>query len=264
MSTIVSAVDLWIPDSVAADPSMADKWEEVLKALAPLINQRRQAKIPDEAAYQSNLAEPAIQAWNGFVNPGFRSKHGRTQQEILNAHDSNIQDSFEDWKTKLDQMFATVDGVVAKRFKDQVSATKGLWSRMTGKKTLRITGDGIRGLGAGAIAGYWLIGEQRAASMLRPQDNGLVGGPFRICQIEMVQFMQPALTQGLIRGAMAILDSKFDSAEIAAVNATINHFVQSLVDPALGMIPFATGADSHLDFVKVGANLKLSIQVSQI
>jgi hypothetical protein len=264
---LVSAVDLWIPDSVAPDPTMGDKWESVLKTLAVLINQRRKEKIPDEAAYQNKLAGLANQAWGKFIgalSPTFRSKHGRLTTDIKNFHDKNMQSAFDHWSKKLDQIFATVDGVEAKRFKDQITAAKEFWTNIVGSKMLRLTGDKIRGEGAATIATYWLIGEPSAAGMLRPQDTHVVGGPYQTCLDEMVQSFQAALMSRLIQAGMQIISSDFDGSVIAAQNATINHLVQSLVNPGLGITPFATGGLSHVDFVKDGALLKLSIQVDQI
>jgi hypothetical protein len=264
MSTIVSAVDLWIPRSVAPDPTMGDKWEKALHAVSTIMNQRRKSKIPDEAAFQNKLAEPANQAWNGFVNPTFRSKKGRSMDQIKEAHDNNLQGAFNHWNGKLDQSFATVDGIEAKRFKDQVTASKGFWSEIVGGKMLRLTGDKVRGRGAATIATYWLIGEPMAVGMLRPQDTGVMGGPYRICQEDLTQSFQAALMSRLVQAGVWIFNSKYDAALIASQNVTINHLVQSFVDPAFGLIPFAPGGESHLDFVKEGTLLKISLKVSQV
>jgi hypothetical protein len=264
---LVSAVDLWIPDSVAADPTMAQKWADVLTTLAPLINQRRKSKIPDEAAFQSKLAQLATQAWGKFIgalSPTYRSKSGRLASDIKNTHDKNIQAAFNHWSGKLDQMFATVDGIEAKRFKDQVAAAKQYWEAAVGTKMLRLTGDKIRGEGAGTIATLWLTGEESAAGMLRPQDTHVVGGPYRVCLEDMIQSLRAALMQRFVQAGVLIFSSNYDAAVIATQNGSINHLVQSLVDPSLGLTPFATGGISHVDFVKEGELLKLSIQVDQI
>ena len=264
---IVSAVDLWIPDSVAADPTMAKKWADVLTTLAPLINQRRKSKIPDEAAFQSKLAQLATQAWGKFIgalSPTYRSKSGRLTSDIKNTHDKNLQGSFNHWSGKLDQMFATVDGIEAKLFKEQVAAAKQYWESIVGTKMLRLTGDKIRGEGAGTIATLWLTGEESAAGKLRPQDTHVIGGPYRVCQEDMIQSLRAALMQRFVQAGVLIFSSNYDAAVISAQNDSINHLVQSLADPGLGLMPFASGALSHVDFVKEGELLKLSIQVSQV
>jgi hypothetical protein len=264
---IVSAVDLWIPDSVAADPTMAQKWADVLTTLAPLINQRRKSKIPNEAAFQSKLAQLAVQSWGKFISalsPTFRSKSGKLTSDIKNTHDKNIQGAFNHWSGKLDQMFATVDGIEAKRFKDQVAAAKQYWEQIVSTKMLRLTGDKIRGEGAGTIATFWLTGEDSAAGKLRLQDTHVVGGPFQVCADDMIQSLRAALMQRLVQAGVLIFSSNYDAAVIAVQNDTINNLVQHFLDPGLGLNPFASGGPSHLDFVKEGELLKLSIQVDHV
>lgn len=263
MSTIVSAVDLWIPDHIAADPSMADKWALGLTTYAEIINQRRKDNVPNEMAYQNKLAEPSIQTWNGFVNPSFRSKAGRNADKIKDAHNKNIQSGYDQWSGRLDNAFATVDGVIAKHFKDQVAASKPYWTKEVGGKVMRLVGDRVRGEGATTIAVYWLTGEPMTVGMLRPQDTGVIGGPYRIGREDLIQPFKAALMARLIQGGMAILNSDYGTALITQENASTNSLVQGFVDPALGIDPFTTGGTSHLDFVKVGVNLKLSLQVSR-
>lgn len=261
---ILSKVDLWIPASVSPDPSMGAKWENVLKTLATLINDRRKAKIPDEAAFQNKVAELANQAWAEVINPAYLSKRGRTYADIKNTHDINMQGAFSHWSGKLDEAFATVDGIEAKRFKDQVAASKRFWTEVVGAKMLRLTGDKIRGRGAATIATYWLIGDDKAAGMLRPQDTGVVGGPLRVCKTELIQSFQAALMQRLIQAGVLIFSSKYDAAVITKENDTINSLITGMIAPELGLEPFSTGGASHLEYVKQGALLKLSIQVSAI
>jgi hypothetical protein len=43
----------------------------------------------------------------------------------------------------------------------------------------------------------------------------------------------------------------------------INDLVQRFVDQTLNLKPFAPGGKSHLDYVKEGALLKLSLQVTK-
>ena len=56
----------------------------------------------------------------------------------------------------------------------------------------------------------------------------------------------------------------YDTAVMAAQNARINHLVQNLIDPALGLTPFATGGLSHVDYILEDDQLFLDIQVDQI
>jgi hypothetical protein len=202
---------------------MNQKWEIVTTAVAPLTNARRKAKIPDEDAYQKKIVELANQSWAGVINPAFRSKSGRTYEDIKGAHDTNLQKSFKQWTGKLDQAYATVDGVEAKRFKDQIQATKDFWSKKVGDKSLRLTGDSIRGEGAATIAVHWLIGEPSAAGMLRSQDTGLLGGPYRICPEDLASSLKAALMPKLVKAGMAIFNNKYEASTIVRQNLVQHH-----------------------------------------
>ncbi|MBI4834244.1 MAG: hypothetical protein HY811_05445 [Planctomycetes bacterium] len=262
--TIVSKVDLWIPANVPPSPDMEQKWSDVLQTVASLINDRRNSKIPDEAAFQNKVVETSNQAWANVFNSAYRSKSGKTYDMMKNAHDQNLQQSYNQWNDKLNRMFETVDGVVAKRFKDVVSFAKKFWSEAIGKGVLRLTGDKRRDSGAATIATHWLIGEPMAAGMLRPQDTGVVGGPYRVCRIELVQALKAALMERLVQAGVVIFNANYSMPVITAENTVINTLIQGFIDPALGLESFTPGGASHLDFAKQGALLKISLQVSQV
>ncbi|MBI4833615.1 MAG: hypothetical protein HY811_02180 [Planctomycetes bacterium] len=267
MSKVISAIDLWIPAHVPPKPDMSDKWEQVFYAVARIINQRRKEKIPDESAFNDKLAEPAIQAWNGFwqhVDASFRSKHGRTAADIRHKHNTNLQGAYNKWNNKLDYVFGTVDGIEAKEFKRRITETKGNWAQGIGYGILRLTGDKIRGKGAATIATYWLIGEPTTVGMVREQDTGLQGGPYQICPDEFIQAFQSALMERLIQAGMKIFQSRYDASVISRENDVTNLLVDKFVDSGLSLAGFSTGGASHLDFVKEGALLKLSLAVSQM
>lgn len=262
-SKVITAVDLWIPAEVEPKPDMSDKWEKVLHATAPLVNERRKAKIPDEAAYQNKIAEPEIQAWAPVLNPNYRSKSGRTYEQIKSTHDKNLQEAFSKWDQKLDRAYRPVDGIPGKHYQEQVTASKHIWAKKVAGKSLRLTGDRIRGEGAATIAVHWLIGEPSAVGMLRPQDTGVKGSPARVCAVELAASFTPALMGRLTQAGILIFNCDYASAVIQEENRITNLLIQNLVDPGLGLAEFAPGGASHLDYVKQGALFKLSLRVAQ-
>ena len=267
MSKIISAIDLWIPAHVPPKPDMSDKWEQVFHTVTHIINQRRKEKIPDETAFNDKMAEPTIQAWNSFwqhMDASFISKHGRTAADIRHKHNTNLQGAYNKWNNKLDYVFGTVDGIEAKEFKRRITETKNNWVEGISYGILRLTGDKIRGQGAATIATYWLIGEPTAVGMVREQDTGVQGGPYQICQDTLIQAFQSALMERLIQAGMKIFNSRYDQTVISRENDVTNLLVDKFVDTGLGLAGFSTGGDSHLDFVKEGALLKLSLQVSRV
>jgi hypothetical protein len=257
-------VKLEIPAMVAAASDVAEKWLQGLLNNAELVENRIKAAIPDEASFQSKLATPAAQEWNGFVNPAYRTKHGRTKEQLVNTFAKNIGNAFGRWYERLTKAFATEDGVKAKRYKDAVTASLPYMMEQLRMKVLRMTGDRAHGIGAGAIAVYWLTGEATVAGKLRQGDQLIDGGPTRICPADMVQAFRAALMNRFVQAAMLISNSNYDTAVITAQNDSNNHLVQSFVDPGVGLMPFATGAPSNVDFIVEDGIFKLRLKATQI
>lgn len=169
-------IKLTIPTSLEAAADMPTKWAGGLTNNAELINNRRKAKISNEGAFQTKVAAPSSRAWEPMVDAAFVSKAQRNKDNIVRAHYKNLANNFNHWNDKLDLSFAEVDGVFASRFKDQVNNSKDNWATAVAQKTLRITGDKIRGR-LGSQIGFWMTDDPRADQMV----NGLTlidGGPY--------------------------------------------------------------------------------------
>jgi len=257
-------VKLEIPEVSAAAADIAEKWAKNLGDNAELVENRIKTAIPDEATYQSRLATPAAEEWTQFVNPAYRTKRGHTRQQLVNTFAKNIGNAFGHWLGRITDAFAIVDGVKAKRFKDAVNNARSYIADQLRAKALRITGDRVHGIGAGSIAVYWLTGEPTVAGKLRPGDQLIDGAPSRICQIEMVQAFRAALMNRFVQGAMLISNSNYDAAIITEQNTINNHLVQTFVDPGLGLIPFAPGAGSNVDFVIEDGIYKLRLKATTV
>jgi len=68
----------------------------------------------------------------------------------------------------------------------------------------------------------------------------------------------------LTQAGAAIVKSSYSPTVMTAQNGRINHLVQSMVDPSLGLTPFATAGLSHVDYVRDHDQLYLEIQIDQI
>jgi hypothetical protein len=257
-------VKLGIPEVIAAAADIAEKWAKNLGDNAELVENRLRTSIPDEGSFQSKLAGPAAEEWTAFMNPAYRTKHGHTRQQVVDTFAKNIGNAFGHWLGKITDAFAIVDGVKAKRFKDAVSNARSYIAEQLRSKVLRITGDRVHGIGAGAIAVYWLTGEATVAGKLRPVDQLIAGAPTRVCLAETVQAFRAAMMNRFVQGAMLISNSNYSSTVIAEQNAINNHLVQSLIDPALGLVPFATDGESNVDFIQEDGVFKLRLKASEI
>jgi hypothetical protein len=131
---------------------------------------------------------------------------------------------------------------------------------------LRATGTKLEGVGASVIAAYWLTAHKKASgSIRRGTDRVVAGGPFNICAAGLANTLVSALTQNLTFSLIVAQQSDLDPAILAVLNARLNHVAQIFVDPGLGLVPFATGGNSHLDIINDPTlGEMVSVKVSQI
>jgi hypothetical protein len=262
---IVSEVRLIVDYRPEAPERVTQQWKESLIANAERINAKRKAQIPDSTAFVDKLATPAIQAYASFVNPAFQSKSGLNAGQIRANHGANIKTAFEKYQGQLDFLFATVDGIPAKRFKDLVERGAADYSKGMASVILPFTGCRIEGLGLTSIAGRWLTGDVTTEGKLRAGDSITAGGPYRICPHAKKPGLKTLLNQRLIQAGVNIVKAAHDASVIAAENQLTAEEVQGLVDPGLDLIPFVGNSpDSHVDYIVVDGQLYLSIRVSKM
>jgi len=262
--SIVSHVKLQVLEPQQAGEEMVTKWLENLKANAERLNEMRKAIVKDEESFQRLFAGASQKLWPAFINPAYLSKSGLDADQIIEGRLKNLKEAFELYSGKLDAAFATVDGIPAKRFKEAVERAREAFSKGIAKRTLPMTGDRRAGRGPAAIAAYWLVDDNRVEEYLRAGDDVLQGGPIRVCLPRTEAVFKTALTGRIIQAGAFIIKRERNAAEITKQNDQINHLVQSLVDPGLGLTPFATGGLSHVDFIVDHGELYLEIQVDQI
>jgi hypothetical protein len=125
----------------------------------------------------------------------------------------------------------TVDGVVAKVFKDKVLAAKDRWALKVGAGTLRMTGDKIRGRGPAPIVAFYLVGDNRAKDWVGPA--GISDGePYNIARDRERNSLKAAVLNRLVQGGLMIIKAGFDTAEILAQNTVNTAQLNGLRDPA--------------------------------
>jgi len=256
-------IKITVPVSVEPAGDMPDKWADGLTTNAERINDRRQEKIPDEGTFQSLVAVPSSNKYSPMIDSAFISERGRNQANIIRAQYKNLANSFDDWNTKLALAFATVDGVVAKRFKDQVNNSKDRWATAVADKTLRATGDKIRGLIL-TQALFWMTGDYRANQMTNYMEI-VSGAPYDFTYAGARSAFKAGLMGLLMSGLTSILDADFLAAEITAQNTKINLFCNTLKDfavaPVKGFVPGGGPLDSLCDFEYSDPELLLHARV---
>ncbi|MBI4834941.1 MAG: trypsin-like peptidase domain-containing protein [Planctomycetes bacterium] len=264
MPNILFDVKLEIPASYAPAGDIAEKWAKNLGENAELLIDRLQRAIPDEASYQEKLSTPAAEQWPSFMSDTYRTKRGRVKASVVKTFAKNIQDAYQNWVTRVTRVFEEIGGVKAKRFVDAVNDSKERVAESWRKKALRITGDRIHGIGAAAIACFWMTGEPTVAGKLRQGDQLIAGAPYRICREEFIQSFRSALMGRLIQAGMLISNAEYSTGSISAQNTVTNNLVQGMIDPALGLMSFIPGGDSCVDFMLEDGIFKLRIKATQV
>ena len=254
---------LLVPDyqEVAAD--MEAKRVDGMVINATRMNDRRKYKVPDDGTYILKMAGPANLGYSPMIKDGFVARNGRNATEITTAHGKNAQDSFKKWNDSLDLMFKEEDGIKAKRFVDMVTNKKGNWSDEVGKKTLRLTGDKIRGLGVSAINAHLLVGYSHAMGWLRPGDIWGGGSPTNITVPGLEGSLKAGVTQLVTRAGLTIIHSGFNADTITRQNTNLRNLLNGMRDAAtVDQFVLTTGAeDNHCVFALEGALFWLKVQV---
>jgi hypothetical protein len=240
------------------------KWEDGAINNAELGNARRKKKIKTSVDYEGMVVLPATNKLNEYINPTFISRSGLTKKEIISKHYKNAAQSFQKYQDKLDAVHATVDGVPSKRYKDAVKRGAKNYGQNVCEKLLAFTGIRFKDTGCAKMAIKWLDGQQITG--MKEFVIHMDGAPLQIAKVGLRSAFRSCLEQRLVQAGATILRSDF-SPDIAKLqNDITNDLMNALANPALNLVPFATGGDSHVDFKPTDdkeAAFRLDIRVSQ-
>lgn len=223
-------IKLYVPEHVEVAADMVQRWSGNLQNAAEIINDRREAKIPDDATFIKVIAQRSGLNYRPMIDAAFRSKSDRSASSIANHQATNLQTAFNRWNDKLKRAFATVDGVVAKKFKEEVEASKDRWALRVGEKTLRLTGDKIRGRSVAPIGAFYLVGDERAKAWLREGDEG-AGTPYNITRDGERVALKAAVQQRFIQGGLAIITGNYNPDIIDEENTINTALLNGFADP---------------------------------
>ncbi len=256
---IVSHVKMGLAIPSAVPERVARLWAENLKARAPEVYQRLIAVVPDETKFYEVIANLANLNWMPFVAPDFVSESGQDKGNIARSHADKLKTSYDKWVKQLAHAYETVDGIEAKRFKELVDLNQSSFLKAMSTRVLPFTGLTVEGRGPAPKAALWLTGNQKVIRMMGG-DEILEGGPYRVCPRTKIPGPRAMLVQRLIQAGNNIIKANYDSAVITAENQKTAEEVQGFVDPALDLIPFVAGGDSHVDYI-LGENKQLYLEI---
>ncbi|MFH1231124.1 MAG: hypothetical protein V1709_06460 [Planctomycetota bacterium] len=222
---------LYVPETWEVAGDMPVRWAENLKRAAEVMNDRRQAKVPDDGTFILKMATPANKGFSKFVPSDFVSKSDRSAGGIRGVHAKNLTTSFNTWNDKINRAFATVDGVAAKFFKERVDAAQDLWAIRVADRTIRFTGDKIRGYSVAPIAAFYLVGDERTVDFLRASDYA-DGAPYNIARSRERVALKTAIQQRIIQGGQMVSSQGNNPSAIAEENTVNATLLSGLRDPA--------------------------------
>jgi len=254
---------LLIPEIVEAAQDQPNKWQNSLTTNAVIINDRRKEKVPDSGTYADKVAGPSSQGFAPMIDASFITRKGKVADEVIETQAKNMGESFDKYDANLNYAFETVDGVPAKRFKDSVAVKKTNWALGVADRTLRMTGDRIRGLGAAPICAYILTADPRVLGMLREGDRITEGAIYDVSLDSQQGSYRTALEQMLIRAGLAIVRADFSSTRLTAMNALVAQAANAFLDEAKAdVFQTANELTSFLKFIVEDGLYKISGKVT--
>ncbi|MFH1230638.1 MAG: hypothetical protein V1709_03990, partial [Planctomycetota bacterium] len=202
-------------------------------------------------------------AWQNVINPAFKSKSGRNADNIREAQQANLNRTYAKYEASLAHIFETIDEEEAKRLKEIIDNKKDVFAEGMSDRTLRLTGDKIRGRGVAPLASMWLTGDITVPDMLRPGDNITYGGPVDISKPGLKPQVKSGLNARLIQSGVAIIYSEMNATRITTENTIINSFLNALRDETVyeEFTAALTPLKSHCGFFMRDGQLFLRIQV---
>ncbi|MFA5794140.1 MAG: hypothetical protein WC980_03630 [Candidatus Brocadiia bacterium] len=253
-------IKITVPVSLEPAGDMPDRWVEGLVNNALRMRDRALEVLPDEGKFQSRVAEVANQKWKGMIDPSFVSQSGLTQKNIQRAHYKGLAGAYAKFREMYEKAFATVDGVVAKFFKDRVINAKDRWANAVANTILRITGDRIRGMIVPQVI-YWMTGDPKA-NKFTEHSEVINGGPYDFTKPGIRQQFRSAASSLLITAGVNILKADMEAAEIAAQNARLVELANAY--RATAVKPFVVGGgatDSLLEYEFSDPEIKLHARI---
>lgn len=286
MGKVISKIEIAviIPDEPPLEYLV--EWVKSMKESAPEMAQALRKAIPNLEAYLKKIVYPGIDEMKGslekpgWLNPDYRTKHGRTRVNIINTAEKNFHEGYKRLRKKIKQLFEAVDGESAKRYSETLEYRAYHACLRTAQLNLPFTGyhDEIRGVGP--FAARWLSGDETAKAQICDLDKVLVNGPVLITKPERAGEFRNELIHRISQSGSRIVKAMYDPEVIRPENNQTNELVNQFLSD--GFAKFTTGGESsrlgrdgvypeerravasHLDFIVENGLLYLDIQVSQI
>ncbi|MFH1228531.1 MAG: hypothetical protein V1701_11605 [Planctomycetota bacterium] len=246
MGKLICYVRVFVPEHWTATDWAKKQYEESMHLNAVRIREKSLKKVPDQPRYEEKIAEASVKLWKNHLNPDFISKAGLTARGITAKHAKHISAGYEKFKNNRDRVYAAVDGVEAKEFKQRVTDGAERYAKNV-EIVLRLTGDKSVFLGPAAVIPFWLTGDSQIDSIIAPATVKRDGKAVDITFPRMKNSFKSALEQILVQGGVIIINDDFNADAIAEENKRNNQLINGFADKTK-FAEFTPGGESHCDW----------------
>ena len=226
----------WKPDELpeGINTEVANDWEDILKAKRSKILSRLQEVIPDEAAYQSRVAEVATEEFSNVLNPNY-PKTARALRKFKikvrkggSAFLSNVESAFAE----------------GGRFDTGVTANKQKFINNI-LYTLRFTGDMNKVWGCVPKAIKAIEGKGKVLEKIKGTVDSITGDPvpmFKVTHLPRIKaLLANVFTEGLVMARMGKEAGEDVDTILSEYNAIIADYVSATfldesLDPSTSLI----------------------------
>jgi len=183
-----------LPENIDVD--IANDWYDILTAKRDKIATRLNEVIPDEAAYQSRIAEVATAEFENVLNPNYYKT-----ERALRKFKIKVKRGGSAWLNNVASAFAE-----GGRFEQGVAANKDKFKANV-LYTLRFTGDMNKVWGCVPKAIKAIQGKAKILEKIKGSYDSLTGTPVRMFKVVHLSRIAAALSnifvEGLVQARMA-------------------------------------------------------------
>lgn len=245
---ILTQVRFYIPKRKDIPPEMMEKWQTGYYQQVRKISGQRRKAVGTVKDYQAKVAQPLQEVTRRWLNPDFHSRKGRSAAEILRVQATALKKSGRQYLKQLDAAYRTVNGVRAKYIKDRLPQAGLRYAEaMAWLVWPLLAGDEPGKPGPVLLAQRWLTSDQTVLTLLKKEDEHLIGEPLLITDQARVKQFKLQLYRRLVWAGRQVIKSNYLPEAIRLANESINRLVQQFARSEFA--PFSTGGDSHLDFI---------------
>lgn len=236
-----------LPEGI--DTDIAQDWYDILTAKRDKIATRLSEVIPDEAAYQSRIAEVGEAEFTDVLNPNYYKT-----ERALRKYRIKVKRGGSAWLNNVASAFAE-----GGRFENGVAANKDKFKANV-LYTLRFTGDKNKVWGCVPKAIFAISGKAKVLEKVKGSYDSLTGTPVRMFKVTHLSRITAALanifTEGLVMARMGIEAGETVDDILTDYNTIIADYVTStFLDTTLD----PTNSSITLEYDSVADRLKIHV-----